>query len=160
MLLLLPTPMPTQYQAWSRYKLISIPYDYQNLCELTSIWNLTSITTIAKLHGSLSSGMSVISQRRSILHNQLHNLFDTSLNIAKRSAKTKLAHQGGCHIQFIEFMQRIVSTPYCCIRCHSPATKPWSLLTKFFSLHPWHRFANISTKTSHGHGRQSVANLH
>ena len=160
MLLLLPTPMPTQYQAWSRYKLISIPYDYQNLCELTSIWNLTSITTIAKLHGSLSSGMSVISQRRSILHNRLHNLFDTSLNIAKRSAKTKLAHQGGCHIQFIEFMQRIVSTPYCCIRCHSLATKPWSLLTKFFSPHPWHRFANINTKTSHGHGRQSVANLH
>ena len=85
---------------------------------------------MAEPHGSLSSGRFVISQRRSILHKRLHNLFNTSLNIAKRSAKTKLAHQGGCHIQFIKLVQRIISTPYRCIWCHSPATKPWSLLTK------------------------------
>ena len=137
-----------------------MPCDYQNLWESASIWNSTSNITTAELHGSLSSCRSVIFQRRSILHNRLHNLFNTSLNIAKRSTKTKLAHQGGCHIQFIKLMQRIVSIPYCCIWCHSPMTKPWSFLMKFFSLHHWHYFANISTKTSHGHGRQFVANLH
>ena len=103
--------------------------------ELTLIWNSTSTTSRTQPQGSLSRGGFMIFQRRSILHKQWHNLFNTSLNMAKRSIKTKLAHWGGCHVQFIKLVQRMVSTPYSFIRCHSLATKPWSLLTKIiFSL--------------------------